>query len=139
PPRDLGLATERFELAADLGEEIGQTGQVALGGGELAERLLLALAVLEDTGGLLDEAAAVLGGGVQDRVELPLTDDDVHLAPDAGVAEQVLDVEEPATGAVDRVLRPAVAEHGPADRHLGVVDRQGAVAVVDGQLHLGTP
>ena len=70
--------------------------QVALGGVELAERLLLALAVLEDAGGLLDEAAAVLGGRVQDRVELALADDDVHLAADAGVAEQLLDVEQPA-------------------------------------------
>ena len=37
---------------------------------KLAERLLLALAVLEDARGLLDEAAAVLGGRVQDRVEV---------------------------------------------------------------------
>ena len=93
---DLGLATERLELAADLGEQVGQPGQVAVGGVELAERLLLALAVLQDAGGLLDEASAVLGGRVQDRVELALPDDHVHLAADAGVAEQLLHVEEPA-------------------------------------------
>ena len=39
--------------------------------------------------------------------------------------------------AVDRVLGPAVAEHGPRDRDLGVVDRQRAVGVVDGEEHLG--
>ena len=39
--------------------------------------------------------------------------------------------------AVDGVLRPAVAEHRPADRDLGVLDRQRAVGVVDGQRDLG--
>ena len=36
------------------------------------------------------------GVGVQDRVELALADDDVHLAADAGVGEQLLDVEQAA-------------------------------------------
>ena len=134
---DLGLAAQRLELAPDLGEQVGEAGEVAVGRVELAERLLLALAVLEDAGGLLDEAAAVLRGGVQDRVELALPDDHVHLAADAGVAEQLLHVEQPARLAVDGVLRAAVAEHRAADRDLGVVDRQRAVGVVDGQLHLG--
>ena len=135
--RDLGLAAQRLELAAQLVEQVAEPGQVAVGGVELAERLLLALAVLEDAGGLLDEPAAVLGRRVQDRVELALADDDVHLAADAGVAEQLLDVEQPAAGAVDGVVGPAAAEHRAADRHLGVLDRQRAVGVVDGQHDLG--
>ena len=134
---DLGLATERLELAPDLAEQVVEAGQVAVGGVELAERLLLALAVLEDAGGLLDEAAPVLRRRVQDRVELALADDDVHLAADAGVAQQLLDVEQAARAAVDGVLRAAVAEHRAADRDLGVVDRQRPVGVVDRQLHLG--
>jgi hypothetical protein len=137
PACHLGLAPERLELAADLAEQVAQPGQVALAGVELAERLLLALAVLEDAGGLLDEAAAVLRRRVEDRVELALADDDVHLAPDAGVREQLLDVEQPARGAVDGVLRPAGAEHRPADRDLGVLDRQRPVRVVDRQDDLG--
>jgi hypothetical protein len=108
-------------------------GEVGLHRLELAQGAFLALAVLEDPGRLLDEAAALLGGGAQDRVELALTDDDVHLAADAAVGQQLLDVEESAGRAVDRVLGAAVAEHRPADRHLGVVDRQRAVGVVDGQ------
>ena len=39
--------------------------------------------------------------------------------------------------AVDGVLGAAGPEHGPADGDLGVVDRQRAVGVVDGQHHLG--
>ena len=113
-------------------------GQVGLHRVELAQRLLLALAVLEDAGGLLDEAAAVLGPGLQHRVELALADDDVHLAADAGVGQQLLDVEQPRDLlAVDLVLAGALAEHPPGDRHLGVVDRQRVVAVVDGQGDLG--
>ena len=137
PARHLGLPPQWLELAADLAEQVGQPVEVALGRVELAERLLLALAVLEDAGGLLDEAAAVLRGGVQDRVELTLTDDHVHLAADAGVAEQLLDVEQAARVAVDGVVGAARAEHRAADRHLGVLDRQRAVGVVDGEQHLG--
>ena len=136
-PGDLGLSPERLELAADLAEQVAQPGQVAVGRVELAERLLLALAVLEDAGGLLDEPTTVLGGRVQDRVELALPDDHVHLPADARVREELLHVEQPAVVSVDRVFRPAVAEHGPADRHLGVLDRERAVGVVDGQQHLG--
>jgi hypothetical protein len=137
PARHLRLAPEWFELAADLGDQVAEPVQVALGRVQLPQRLLLALPVLEDARRLLDEAAPALGGRVQDRVELALADDHVHLAADAGVAEQLLDVEQPAVAAVDRVLRAAVAEHRPRDRHLGVLDRQRTVGVVDGQHHLG--
>ncbi len=81
--RHLGLTTQRLELTTQLGEHVVESSQVALGRIELAERLLLALAVLEDTGRLLDEAAAFLRRGAQDAVELALADDDVHLAADA--------------------------------------------------------
>src|SRR5690606_22784624 len=133
----LGLTSERPELAADLADEVAHPGEVALHRLELAERLFLALAVLQDTGGLLDEATPLLRRRAQHRVELPLADDDVHLPADAAVGEQLLDVEEPAWGAVDRILAAAGAEHGAADRHLGVVDRQGTVGVVDRQGDLG--
>ena len=118
-------------------DEVLDAREVGLHRVQLAQRLLLALAVLEDAGGLLDDGAAALGAGVQDAVELALADDHVHLAADSGVAEQLLDVQEPAAVAVDGVLRAAVAEHRAADGDLGVVDRQGAVGVVDRQGHLG--
>ncbi len=137
PPGHLGLLAERLELAAQLGGEVLQPGEVGLHRLELAQRLLLAFAVLEDSCGLLDEAASVLRGRVQDGVELALPHDHVHLAADATVAEQLLHVEQPAGRAVDRVLGAPVAEHDPRDRDLGVVDRQGAVGVVNGEQHLG--
>ena len=134
---DLRLPAERAELAADLPRQVTEPRQVGLHGLELAERLLLALAVLEDARGLLDEPAALLGRRAQHRVELALADDDVHLAAQAGVGQQVLDVEEPAALPVDRVLGPAVAEQRPRDGDLGVLDRQRAVGVVDGERDLG--
>jgi hypothetical protein len=137
PPGDLRLAPEGRELAAELGREVLQPRQVGLHRLELAQRLLLALAVLQDARGLLDEAAPVLGPGLQHRVELALPDDDVQLAADAAVAHQLLHVDEPAAAAVDGVLRRAVAEHQPGDADLGVVDRQHAVGVVDREGHLG--
>ena len=137
PAGGLGLATERAELATDLAGEVVDAGEVGLHRVELAQRALLALAVLEDAGGLLDEAAALLGGRAEHGVELALADDDVHLAADPAVGEQLLDVEQSARGAVDGVLGATVAEHRPGDRHLGVVDRQRAVGVVDRQADLG--
>ena len=138
-PGDGGLSGQGAELATQLLGEVSDAGEVGGHGLQLAKGAFLALAVLEDAGGLLDEAAAVLRRGAQDRVELPLPDDDVHLAPEARVAEELLDVEEAARAAVDAVLRPAAAEQGARDGDLGVVDRQGAVGVVDGQGDLGTP
>ena len=136
-PGDGGLAGERPELTAQLVGQVGHPGQVGGHGLELAQGALLAAAVLEDPGGLLDEAAAVIGRGGEDLVEPPLADDDVHLAAQARVAQQLLDVQEAADGAVDLVLRAAPAEEGAGDGDLGVVDRQGAVGVVDGQGDLG--
>ena len=58
---DLGLPAERLQLAPDLAGEVGEAREVGLHGVELAQRLLLATPVLQDAGGLLDEAAAVFG------------------------------------------------------------------------------
>ena len=106
----LGLPLERPELAADLPQQVLDPQQVALGRLEAALGLLLALAVLEDAGRLLDDRPAILGPGVEHGVDLALADDHVLLAADAGVGQQLLHVEQPARHAVDRVLALARAE-----------------------------
>ncbi len=133
----LGLAPERLELAPQLGGEVVEPGQVRRHRLELAYRLLLALAVLEHAGGFLDERAAVLRSGLQDLRQLALADDHVHLAADARIAQQLLDVHQTARVAVDFVFAGAVPVHPASDRHLGVLDRQRVVGVVDGDGHLG--
>ena len=136
---DFGLAAQGLELPAELGREVRESREIALHRIELAQGLLLALAVLEDAGSLLDEATAVLGCRVEDRIELPLAHDHVHLAADAGVRQQLLDVEQPARGAIDGVLRSAIAEESARDRDLGVLDRKRTVGVVDRQGDLSPP
>ena len=84
---NVGLPSQRGELAPNLAGEIAKSGQVGLHRVELAQRLLLAPAVLENAGGLLDEATPFLGTRAQHRIQLTLPDDDVHLAAEAGVAE----------------------------------------------------
>ncbi len=54
----LGLALERAQLAAHLAQQVLQAQEVGLGGVEAALGLLLAPAVLQDAGGLLDDQPA---------------------------------------------------------------------------------
>ncbi len=138
-PGGLGLAFEGAQATPDLTEQVLDAGQVRLGGGQAALGLLLALAELEDAGGLFDDEAPFGGLGVEDGVDLALADDDVLHAPDARVGQQVLDVEQPAGHAVDGVLGLARAEQRPADGDLGELDGEQARRVVDGEAHLGAP
>ena len=133
----VGLALERAQLAAHLAQQVLHAQQAGLGGVEAALGLLLAAAVLQHAGRFLDDAAAVLGAGVEHRVDLALADDDVLLTADTGVAEQFLHVEQATVDAVDRVLALAGAEQGAGDRDLGELDRQQAGGVVEREDHLG--
>ena len=110
-PRHLGLTTQWFELPTKLGQQIAQPYQIVFRRIEFADGLFLALAMLEDAGGLFNEATALLGSGTQNAVELPLPDDDVHFTADPRIAEEFLYVQETARMAIDRILRSAIAEH----------------------------
>ncbi len=132
-----GLALQGADLAAHLAQQVPQAFQVLLGGGQPALGPLPAPAVLQHPGRLLDHRPAVLGPGVEHRVQLALADDHVLLAPDPRVRQEVLDVQQPAGGAVDGVLAVPAAEQGPGDGHLGHVHRELARGVVDGERHLG--
>ncbi len=137
PPSDVGLFAERAELPAQLGGEVLHPGQVGSHGLELAQGLFLAFAVFENPCRLFDEAPPVLWGRGENRVQLALPDNDMHLAADPRVGEQLLNVEQATHSAVDRVFGPAAGEHGPRQRHLGVLDGQNAVGVVDREQDLG--
>ena len=135
--RDLGLMPERLQLPPDLASEIAEPREVDLHRVELAQGLLFAATVLQDSRGLLDEATTPLGARMQHRVELPLADDHMHFAAEAGVAQQFLHVEQATSTPIDRVLTTTAPKESASDRHLGVVDGQGAVGVVDGENDLG--
>ncbi len=133
----LGLALQRAQLAAHLAQQVLDPQQAGLRGVEPALGPLLALAVLEDAGRLLDHGPPVLRAGVEDGVDLALADDHVLLAADARIAEELLDVEQAAGDAVDGVLAVARAPERAGQGDLGELDRQQAVGVVDGQADLG--
>ncbi len=136
-PSRLGLALKGPELAASLAQQIGQAHEVALGGGQAALGLLLAAPELEHAGGLLDDGPSLLGPSLEHSFELALAHDDVLGPAHAGVAQQLLDVEQAARDLVDGVLAGAVAEQDASDGDLGEVDREHPRAVVDGQADLG--
>jgi len=69
--------------------------------------------------------------------KLFLAHDDVHLSPDAGVTEQLVDIQQSRHVAVDCVLGSTVTEHRPRNRYLGIVDGQGTVRVVNREYDLG--
>ena len=135
--RRRGLPLERPDLAPHLADQVAQALEVLGGGGQPALGPLAAAAVLQDARRLLDDGPPVLGPGVEHGVELALADDHVLLAAHTRVAEQLLDVEQPARRPVDGVLAVAGAEERPGDGDLGQVDRQLARRVVDGERHLG--
>jgi hypothetical protein len=98
------LALERPDLPLHFADQVEQALEVLLGRRQAALGPLPAAAVLEDPGRLLDDRATVLRPGLQDGVEVALTDDHVLLAAHPGVGQQLLDVEQPARRPVDRVL-----------------------------------
>ena len=90
----------------------------------LAGRKVFALAMLQDARSLFDEAATIFRTRLQDRIQLSLPHDDVHLAPDAGIGEQLLDVQQPGTLTVDLARRVAP---GPV---IGVDKRRSANSTI---------
>ena len=108
----VGLALQRLEVPPDLLHEVAEPLEIDRRRLEAPLGLLLALAVLEDPGRLLDDGPPVLRAGLEDGVEAPLAHDHVLGAAHPGVGEQLGDVEEPARLAVDGVARLAVPASG---------------------------
>ncbi len=133
------LALERPDLAPHLANQVPQPLEVLGRGDQASFGPLPTTPVLENPCGLLDDRPAVLGTGVEHRVELALADDHVLLAAHTRVTQELLDVEQPTWGPVDGVLAVTGTKERPRDRHLGEVDGQLRRGVVDGQRDLGPP
>ena len=134
--RGLGLALERAQARARLALDVEHTRDVVLGALELELGAAAALAVLAQPGRLLDQEAAVARLGVDDPLDPALRDDGVHLLPEAGVGEDLQDVDEPAAGAVQPILAVTRAIEAADDRELGELAVEDPVRVVDDDLHL---
>ena len=133
----LGLALERAQPRAGLALDVEGAIEVVLRALELELRAAAALAVLAQAGGLLDEQAPVAGLGGDDRLDAALGDDRVRLLAQARVGEDLEDVDQAAARAVEAVLPLAAAIQAAQDRDLAQRQVDGAVGVVEHQLHLG--
>ena len=125
-PAKINLALQvvgSFEVAPDL-------SQLDLGA-------LAAALEAPQAGGLLDQRAPFVGLGGEQRLDLSLADDGVHLATETQLGGELDDVGQTAGRAVDRVGRLAAAHDPSADAHLGRGHRQSPVGVVEGELNLG--
>jgi hypothetical protein len=132
-----GLALERADLAFDLADHVGQAQQVGVGLFELVERLLAVGLELGDAGGLLEDAAPVLGLGGEDHVDLALGHDRVAGGADARAHEQAVDVAQAAGRLVEEVVALAGAEDTAGDGDLVELRGQHALAVGEGDADFG--
>ncbi len=133
----LRLALERLEPGAGLALHVEGAVEVLLGALQLELGPAPALAVLAQAGGLLDEQPAVARLGGDDVLHPALRDDGVHLLAEARVGEDLQHVDEPAARAVEAVLALPRAVQAAGDGDLAQGQVQGAVGVVQDDLHLG--
>ena len=131
------LLTQRLQLRIQLGNQVAQAGNVRCHRLQLAAGLLLAAAVLDHARRLLNHVAALLRGGVQDRIQLSLADEHVHLLTQTRLREQVLNVGKARRGAVNLVLATAGAEHGARNLHPISGNAEGAIRIIESQGDFG--
>ncbi len=133
----LSLALERAQPGARLALDVKRAVEVLLGARELQLGAAAALAVLAETGRLLDQEPAVTRLRGHDRLDATLGDDRVHLLAQARVGQDLDHIDETAARAGEAVLALAAAVEPPEDRDLGHAEPEGAVTVVEDELDLG--
>ena len=135
-----GLALEVFELLVHFLAQVVEAVEVLAGGLDARFGFLAALLVLGDAGGFLQVHAQVFGAGLDDLADHALLDDRVAARAKTGAQEKVGDVAAAAAGAVEVIVRLAVAADHALDgdfRIAGVFAADAALGVVEHQLHLG--
>ena len=129
-----GGALERAQARLQLGAQVLQLHAVGVDLGQAA----LGLGALEPQGddarGVLEEAAALLRPRAERGVDQPLPDDGVALPERRGERQHVAQAH---AGAVEQVVRLAVAEDAASDGHLAELEGQRAAGVVEGEADLG--
>ena len=135
------LAAEAGDVLLDLRHDVGDPQQVPARLLELGLGQALAELVLGDPGGLLDQAAAVLGLGGEDLIDAALLDDRVRANPQPRPEQLVLDVAQANLLVVQEVLALAVPVDPPAHAEHALLVAALAVAVGSGkgQDDLGHP
>ena len=119
------LALQMADLLLDLLAQIIQAIEVLARLGDAALGLAAALLVARNARRLLEERAQIIRACLDDARNHALLDDGVAARAQSRAEEQLRDVLAPHLGAVDEVIRRAVAAHRAAQSHL-VVARIGA-------------
>ena len=119
------LAGEAGELGVEGLEHVGDAGEVGLGGAELELGLVAALVEAGDAGGLLEDAAAGLGPGVDQLGDLALANQRRGLRAGRGVGEEHRDVARARLLAGDLVGRTRVAGDAADDGEVVLVVEAG--------------
>ena len=95
--------------------------------------------MLEHASGFFNKRTTLLWPRLQNLRKPALADDDVHLAANAGVAEEFLDIHEADARTVDFVLTCAVAVHATRDRDFLILNGKCPIGIVDGKSYLRAP
>ena len=137
-PRRARLPLEAFDLAVELAEHVAEPREVRFGRLQAQLGLVAAAVQAGDAGRILEDAAALLGLGVDDLADLPLPHQCRRARAGRRVLEQDLDVARPRLAAVDAVGAARLALDAAGDLDLvAVVEfrRRAALAVVEEDGH----
>ena len=129
----LGLHRQASDLRLELAHQVADARQVVARSDEAHRRLVAPHLEPLDAGRLLEELAPLLGAKGEGGIDRPLPHHDQLVRAQPTLAEQLDHVTQARPGAVDEVLALARAIGPTPDRHLGEVDRQPAIGVVERQ------
>ena len=134
-----GFLAKRLYARRDLGKDIVYARHIILGVLELALRLVLFVAVLGNSRRVLKHTAAFLALTRHHFGNSPLTDDRVTVTTDTRVHEQLVDVLETNTLAVDKIFTVTRAVVTACDRYLvvGAIQLCKLAAIIKGDRYLG--
>ena len=135
-----GLPLQALDLGIELAQHVAETGEVAFGRLEPQLGLVAAAVQAGDAGGVLQDAAALLGLGVDDLGDLALAHEGGRAGTGRRILEQNPDVAGAHLAAVDAVGGARLALDPAGDlEQVGVVElgRRGAPAIVEEDRDLG--
>ena len=129
-----GLALQRVGLLLHLGHDVGELGEVLVGGFQFEFGFVAAGGEAANAGGFFENAATVLRLGADQLADLALADEGGRVGAGGGIREQQLHVLGAHRAAVDLVGRARATTKHAADLDLVVfveLGRGGAIGVVE--------
>ena len=131
------LPRQRAHLALHLGDEIVEAREIDRRLLEPARSGAAAIAIEADTGGLLEQLAAIVGAIGEQRVDHPRFDHHAAVGTQARSAHHVVDVAQPARCAVEHVFALAAARQAACDDDFLEGHRKRAVFILEVKRNLG--